>query len=116
MNVNSCSRPARNDHQRHRASGRMSEETTTVKKKRPSRWHTPIWWLNGLAVIGLLLAYLSGMVSPATFWPLAFFGMAYPFLLTANVACLAWWLLFRRKRMWPSLIAIALGGGSMGEY
>ncbi len=91
-------------------------EEKKAKPKRPSRWHTPIWWLNGLAVIGLLLSYLSAHVSPATFWPLAFFGMAYPFLLVANLLCIVWWFLFRRKRLWPSLIAIVLGWGHVGEY
>lgn len=87
-----------------------------TKQDRPSRWHAPIKWLNGLAVIALLLAYLSIRVSPATWWPLAFFGIAYPYILLANIGCLFWWLLFRRKRMWPSAIAILLGAGHIGEY
>jgi endonuclease/exonuclease/phosphatase family metal-dependent hydrolase len=85
-------------------------------RRRPSRWHLPIWWLNWLAVAGLLLSYLSIRVSPATFWPLALFGMAYPFLLLANALFIGWWLLFRRKRMWPSFGAILLGFGHVGEY
>lgn len=87
-----------------------------AEKRRPSRWHAPIWWLNGLAVISLALSYLSGHVSPAALWPLAFFGIAYPFLLAANVLCLLWWALFRRKRMWPSLLTILAGWGHVGEY
>lgn len=91
-------------------------DTGKIAAHRPSRWHLPIWWLNLLAVAALLLSYLSIRVSPTTVWPLAFFGMAYPFLLVANVACIAWWLLFRRKRMWPSMLAILLGFGHVGEY
>lgn len=85
-------------------------------KRRPSRWHLPIWWLNLLAVLALLLSYISIRVSPTTLWPLAFFGIAYPFLLLANLLCMVWWLLFRRKRIWPSLIAILLGYAHVGEY
>lgn len=85
-------------------------------KKRPSRWHLPIWWANGVAVVALLLSYLSAWIDPAVFWPLALFGMAYPFLLVANLLCIGWWLLFRRKRMWPSLIVILLGWGYLAEY
>ena len=69
-----------------------------------------------LAVIAILLSYLSIRISPTGFWPLAFFGMAYPFLLLANLLCIAWWLLFRARRIWPSLIAILLGSGHAGEY
>lgn len=93
-----------------------SEEAKPPARRRPSRWHTPIWWANGLAVIALLLSYLSAHVNPATFWPLALFGIAYPYILAANLLCIAWWLLFRRKRIWPSLIAILLGWTHVGEY
>lgn len=83
---------------------------------RPSRWHTPVWWANGLAVVALILAYLGTRVNPATFWPLAFLGMAYPYILLANMLCIGWWLLFRRKRVWPSLIAVLLGWGFVRQY
>ena len=85
-------------------------------RRRLSRWHAPIWWANGLAVIALLLSYLSIRISPATLWPLALFGIAYPYILAANGLCIGWWLLFRRKRMLPSLIAILLGWPHVGEY
>lgn len=85
-------------------------------RPRPSRWHRPIWWANGLVVAALLLAYLGTRVDPADFWPLAFFGMAYPYLLLANLLCIAWWLLFRRRRIWPSLLAILLGLGFVRQY
>lgn len=92
-----------------------AEEPTKQGGRRISRWHRPLWWANGLAVIALLLSYLSVRVDPATFWPLAFFGIAYPYLLLANVFFLAWWLCFRRKRVLPSLVAILLGWGHIGE-
>ncbi len=97
----------------------MSEENRDSAKevrRRPSRWHLPIWWLNLLAVVALLLSYISIRVSPTTLWPLALFGIAYPFILLANLLCIGWWLLFRRKRLWPSLIAVLAGFGHVGEY
>lgn len=75
-----------------------------------------MWWLNGPAVLALLLAYLSTRVDPAKVWPLAFFGMAYPYLLAVNAGFIGWWLLFRRKRALPSAAAILLGWGFMGQY
>lgn len=83
---------------------------------RPSRWHRPLWWANGLAVAGLLLAYLGTQLSPATCWPLALYGIAYPWLLWANVFFIGWWLLFRHRRAWPSLLAILLGWSFLAEY
>lgn len=92
------------------------EQAPATVRKRVSRWHLPIWWANGLFVIALLLSYLSVRVDPAVWWPLALFGIAYPFILLANVLCIAWWLIFRRKRALPSLIAILLGWGYVGDF
>jgi endonuclease/exonuclease/phosphatase family metal-dependent hydrolase len=104
----------------------MAKDSTTeqpstppsAKRKgvRPSRWHRPLWWLKGLAVIALLLSYISIRVDPHTWWPLAFFGIAYPYILLANAAFVCWWLVFRKKRMLPSALAILLGFGHVGEY
>ena len=84
--------------------------------RRPSRLLLPLWWLNGLAVIGVLLSQLSPHVSPVTFWPLAFFGIAWPVLMLLNGVFILIWLILRRKRVWPSVIAMALGAGHLGEY
>ena len=91
-------------------------KATTIETNGPARWYRPIWWVNGLVVVALLLAYLSARVSPATCWPLALFGMGYPYILAANLLCMAWWLVFRRKRIWLSLIVILLGWSYLGEY
>ena len=94
----------------------MKDQGTSDLPKRPSRWHRPIWWLNVLAVIAVLLSYMSILMNPAHWWPMAFFGIAYPFLLVANTACLVWWFLFRKKRMLPSAFALLIGFGHVGEY
>lgn len=92
------------------------QPTTLAGKKRPSRWHRPLWWLNLGFVLLLLLCYASIHVSPLTFWPLAFLGIAYPYILAVNFFFIAWWLLFRRKRTLPSLIAVLLGWGHVTNY
>lgn len=94
----------------------MTIEKETGSKRRLSRWHLPIWWANGVAVIALLLSYLSIQIDPAQVWGPALFGIAYPYILLANVLCLVWWAMFRRRRMLPSLVAILIGWGYVGEY
>lgn len=91
----------------------MSEAT---RRARPSRWHRPLWWANLVAALLLLLAYLSTRVPPDSFWPLAFFGMAYPFVLPLHLFFLVWWAIFRPKRMLVSMIAVAAGLGHIGDY
>lgn len=58
--------------------------------------------LNVVAACGLLAAYLAGPVSPATFWPLAFAGLAYPVLLLIVILFAVFWGV---KGEWKLLVA-----------
>src|SRR3546814_1952291 len=58
---------------------------------------------------GLLISYLAPYVSPASFWPVAFFGLAYPFLVIANLFFLFFWLLRRKRRFWIPLLLLLAG-------
>lgn len=69
-----------------------------------------------MVVLLLLLSYLAVRVNPVTFWPLAFLGILYPYLLVADLIFIAYWLIFRRKRAWPGVVAILLGWGHLGDY
>ncbi|TNF23941.1 MAG: hypothetical protein EP314_08580, partial [Bacteroidetes bacterium] len=74
-------------------------------KRGPRLFNGFIASLNLLLLALLLLSYLAGSVSPATFWPLAFIGMAYPLLLLATLAFALYWLL---NRHWFLFINVAL--------
>ncbi len=65
--------------------------------------------INGLAIIGLLLAYLSSYVDPQDFWPFAFFGLTFKFWLVLNVFLALWWLLLKKKRWLYNTLVIAIG-------
>ena len=65
--------------------------------------------LNIGAVILLLLAYLAPFVPPDTFWPLAFFGLAYPYIMFLNLLFLLIWALLRSGKFWFSLIFLLAG-------
>lgn len=65
--------------------------------------------LNYLAVFCLLLSYLAPYINPNSFWPIAFFGLFYPAFLVINMLFFLFWLLKRKKYLWLSLLAIAIG-------
>jgi endonuclease/exonuclease/phosphatase family metal-dependent hydrolase len=65
--------------------------------------------LNLLAVMALLFAYAASYISPARYWFFAFFGLAYPYLLLLNLFFVLVWLLFWKRFIWISIIAILLG-------
>ena len=71
--------------------------------------HNTIMLINVCFIILLLLSYLSSHTSPSDIWILPFFGLAYPFLLVANMGFVIYWILKRKSLFLYSLITILLG-------
>jgi len=64
---------------------------------------------NWLAVIALLLAYLAVYIPPDKLWFLAFFGLAYPYLLFLNLIFVFIWIYLKKRYFWISLLFIGIG-------
>ncbi len=64
----------------------------------------------------LLISYLAPLVSPETITFVAFTGLAYPYLLAANVLFLIYWIFRRRWSFLLPLIAIALGYNQFANF
>jgi endonuclease/exonuclease/phosphatase family metal-dependent hydrolase len=72
--------------------------------------------VNIVVVIALLLAYLSIFIDPSfTAFP-AFFGLAYPYIVAANIVMVLIWLAFRKWYLLISVCAIAVGFGYMHNF
>ena len=65
--------------------------------------------LNIGSAFVLLLAYLAPIVPPDRFWPLSFFGLAYPYLVVINFVFLVIWALQRSKKIILPLLTLLLG-------
>lgn len=75
-----------------------------------SLWTRVLAFFNVLAAIALLCSYGATYISPNTFWPIAFFGLAYPGILVVNLLFVGWWLWKKsRKRALISVITILIG-------
>lgn len=90
----------------------MTEETPHTEPappppKKRSWFSSILLWLNWLAIAALALACLAPFVSPAVFWPLAFFGLLHPAFAFVNFLFLLWWL-FRRKKTFIYPLALLL--------
>ncbi len=72
--------------------------------------------LNCILAGALLLAYLSVYISPEDFWPLAFFGLAYPILLLLNLLMVVLWLQRKNKFLLISLVTILIGSGHIRNF
>ena len=65
--------------------------------------------LNAGTAFLLLLANLAPIVPPDSFWPIAFFGLAFPYLVIVNVIFLAIWIIWRSKKFLLPLVVILIG-------
>ncbi|RYD91250.1 MAG: endonuclease, partial [Sphingobacteriales bacterium] len=66
-------------------------------------------WINYLLCLALLISYLAPITDPRKFWPVAFFGLAYPPLLLLNIIMLFYWALRRKVYFALSLVTILIG-------
>lgn len=83
-----------------RRSGKISFFTSLMK------------FLTILCLTGLLLAYLCPYVHPSTFWPLPFFGLAYPVIIISTLILLVFWA-FKKSRWVFIVLAVILVGGKL---
>lgn len=71
---------------------------------------------NIVAVVSLLLAYLSSFVDPNSFWVPAFFGLAYPGILAVNVIFVIYWLISSPRYALLSFLVIIGGWNILTSY
>jgi endonuclease/exonuclease/phosphatase family metal-dependent hydrolase len=70
-------------------------------------------FINCGFALALLISYLAPVIDPRKFWAVAFFGLAYPPLLLANVLFIVYWLIARSKLALVSIITILLGWNAL---
>ena len=92
---------------------------TRRKKKKKSTSHfiqKAIIFFNGLFAFALLLSYLASVIDPHFFWPIASFGLAYPFLLFFNIIFVVYWLINSPRFALISLFAVVVGWKFLMSY
>jgi endonuclease/exonuclease/phosphatase family metal-dependent hydrolase len=75
-----------------------------------------LFWVNLIFALTLIAAYAANYINPVYFWPFAFFGLAYPFLLVINMGFLIFWIWRRKWIMLVSLTAILCGWANVNRY
>lgn len=84
-------------------------------KKDLGWWSSTVLFINYIAAFLILVSYLAPFVHPKSFWLLAFFGMAYPFLLIINSVFILFWVVRKPKWSVLSLFAIFLGWNTLNK-
>lgn len=73
-------------------------------------------FVNFLLAGILLLSYLSAYISPARLWIFAFLGLSYPYLLLINILFCIFWMIFLKRELFISLIAILIGWNNLVNH
>src|SRR5690606_6748245 len=71
---------------------------------------------NVFVAAALLFSYLAPVINPQTFWPIAFFGIAYLPLLLVNGLFVVYWLVRRLRFAAISLLAILVGWNTLQKH
>lgn len=75
-----------------------------------------IFLINSLALILLLLSYISPYINPTIFWPISFLGLIFPVLFIINSLFLVYWFTLLKKQIWANLIILLIGLQYFGDY
>lgn len=80
-----------------------------VKKSQHSIFIKIIFFVNIIFAFSLLISYLAYYISPDKQWIIAFFGLAYPFLLIINLFFILFWLFKLDKYILISITVVLIG-------
>ncbi len=73
-------------------------------------------FINFLAAMSVGLSYLSIYISPEKAWLLAFFGLAYPYILIVNIFFIIIWIFARKLWFLLSVIFVLLGANHFNDF
>jgi endonuclease/exonuclease/phosphatase family metal-dependent hydrolase len=73
-------------------------------------------WLNYFIIVSLIAACFAKYISPVIFWPIAFAGLAFPFIFLLNLAFVLYWLAQFRRAFMISMAAAAFAYPTASKY
>ncbi|MCD4773532.1 MAG: endonuclease/exonuclease/phosphatase family protein [Bacteroidales bacterium] len=72
--------------------------------------------INSLAVLLLILAYISPYINPLKIWIFSFIGLGYPIILLINLFFIILWIVLLKRYFLISLIAVLIGFNFIGRF
>lgn len=79
-------------------------------------WGLVLRFINFILIMALLFSYLAQWISPQHFWPIAFFGIAYPLLAIVNTLFAIYWIIKRQRFFIYSLVSLLIGVGYFNRF
>ena len=75
-----------------------------------------LYLVNSVFMFIMILSYLSPYVNPKIFWPISFFGLAYPILLVILLIFFIYWVFRLKRPLWANLLIIVLGINHLSNH
>ena len=92
----------------------MNKKKTS--KKPLNIFYKILIFINFLAVLLLLLTYITPYINPLNTWIFAFIGLVYPVILLVNLFFIIFWLIPGKRYFLISLIAVLIGFNYIGRF
>lgn len=73
-------------------------------------------YINILLVLTTLFALLARTIDPNDFWPVAFLGLLFPYLIIANILFICLWAIYHVQYVWGSIILLIICWNAIGGY
>jgi len=86
------------------------------QSRKLSLFNKILLWVNYAFVVSLLISAAAKYISPQLFWLIAFFGLAFPYLVIINLIFVIYWLSQFRREALVSLIVILLCSFTVRKY
>lgn len=76
-----------------------------------------IWFLTFLIATAIFIfGLMATKISPAKFWPLTYFGLAFPFSLIIIFAFLCYWLFTKNKKLFFPVLLLIIGWNVISAF
>ena len=75
-----------------------------------------IFFFNSLIIISLLSSIISPFINPNLFWPISFFGLFFPIIISFCLIFTVFWYFFNHKYFWVNFICLLLSIPFLSRY
>ena len=79
-------------------------------------FHYTLFFFNSLIILSLFSSLISPFINPNLFWPISFFGLFFPIIISLCLIFTVFWYFFNRKYIWINIIFLLISVPFINRY
>ena len=79
-------------------------------------YYYTIFFFNSLIILSLFSSLISPFINPNLFWPISFFGLFFPIIISLCLMFTIFWYFFNRKYIWVNIIFLFISIPFLSRY